>query len=65
MVRDGLFKDVDAVVAWHPGDVNDINGTSSQGNITGKFRFPRGSAPTPPVRQSAAVRHSMVWRRWT
>lgn len=39
MVRDGLFKDVDAVIAWHPGDVNDINGTSSQGNVTGKFRF--------------------------
>ena len=39
MVRDGLFKDVDAVIAWHPGDVNNINGTSSQGNITGKFRF--------------------------
>jgi aminobenzoyl-glutamate utilization protein B len=39
MVRDGLFKDVDAVVTWHPGDMNDINGTSTQGNITGKFRF--------------------------
>ncbi len=39
MVRDGLFKDVDAVIAWHPGDQNDINGTSSQANITGKFRF--------------------------
>ena len=39
MVRDGLFKDVDAVIAWHPGDVNDISGASSQGNVTGKFRF--------------------------
>jgi aminobenzoyl-glutamate utilization protein B len=39
MVRDGLFRDVDAVIAWHPGDMNDINGTSSQANITGKFRF--------------------------
>jgi len=39
MVRDGLFRDVDAVIAWHPGDVNDVNGTSSQGNVTGKFRF--------------------------
>jgi aminobenzoyl-glutamate utilization protein B len=39
MVRDGLFKDVDAVIAWHPGDVNDVSGTSTQGNITGKFRF--------------------------
>jgi aminobenzoyl-glutamate utilization protein B len=39
MVRDGLFRDVDAVIAWHPGDGNDISGTSSQANITGKFRF--------------------------
>lgn len=39
MVRDGLFKDADAVIAWHPGDGNDISGTSTQGNITGKFRF--------------------------
>ncbi|NUQ12878.1 MAG: amidohydrolase [Gemmatimonadaceae bacterium] len=39
MVRDGLFRDVDAVIAWHPGDVNDISGTVSQANVTGKFRF--------------------------
>jgi aminobenzoyl-glutamate utilization protein B len=39
MVRDGLFKDVDVVIAWHPGDANDINGTVSQANVTGKFRF--------------------------
>ena len=39
MVRDGLFRDVDAVIAWHPGDANDINGTVSQANVTGKFRF--------------------------
>jgi aminobenzoyl-glutamate utilization protein B len=39
MVRDGLFRDVDAVIAWHPGDMNDINGTSTLANVTGKFRF--------------------------
>lgn len=39
MVREGLFRDVDAVIGWHPGDLNDISGTSSQANITGKFRF--------------------------
>lgn len=39
MVRDGLFRDADAVIAWHPGDMNDINGTTSQANVTGKFRF--------------------------
>ena len=39
MVRAGLFKDVDAVVSWHPGDRNEASPTSSTANITGKFRF--------------------------
>jgi aminobenzoyl-glutamate utilization protein B len=39
MVRAGLFKDVDAVVAWHPGDRNDASPSSNLANITGKFRF--------------------------
>ena len=39
MVRAGLFKDVDVVVSWHPGDRNDASPTSSTANITGKFRF--------------------------
>ena len=39
MVRDGLFRDTDAVIAWHPGDMNDISGTTTQANVTGKFRF--------------------------
>ena len=39
MVQAGLFKDVDAVVSWHPGDRNDASPTSSTANITGKFRF--------------------------
>jgi len=39
MVRDGLFKDVDAVVSWHPGDRNEASPTSSTANVTGKFRF--------------------------
>jgi aminobenzoyl-glutamate utilization protein B len=43
MVRDGLFKDVDAVVSWHPGDRNEASPTSSTANVTGKFRF-RGIA---------------------
>ena len=41
MVRAGLFKDVDAVVAWHPGDRNDASPSSNLANITGKFRFQR------------------------
>jgi aminobenzoyl-glutamate utilization protein B len=39
MVRDGIFNDVDAVVAWHPGDDNSANGARSMANISGKFRF--------------------------
>ena len=39
MVRDGLFRDADAVIAWHPGDVNQVSGTTSRANVTGKFRF--------------------------
>lgn len=39
MVRDGLFDDVDVAVTWHPGDRNEITGTSSLANISGKFRF--------------------------
>jgi aminobenzoyl-glutamate utilization protein B len=39
MVRDGLFDDVDAVVAWHPGDRNEASSSSSLANVNGKFRF--------------------------
>jgi aminobenzoyl-glutamate utilization protein B len=39
MVRDGLFKDVDVAVSWHPGDRNEASPTSSTANITGKFRY--------------------------
>ncbi|MCC7054921.1 MAG: amidohydrolase [Gemmatimonadaceae bacterium] len=39
MVRDGVFNDVDAVIAWHPGDANEVSGNRSMANISGKFRF--------------------------
>jgi aminobenzoyl-glutamate utilization protein B len=39
MVRAGLFDDVDAVVAWHPGDRNEATPSSSLANINAKFRF--------------------------
>jgi len=39
MVRDGVFDDVDAVIAWHPGDENAVTGERSMANISGKFRF--------------------------
>jgi len=39
MVRDGLFNDVDAVVAWHPGDQNAADPHSTLATVTAKFRF--------------------------
>ena len=39
MVRDGVFDDVDAVIAWHPGDDNSVTGERTMANISGKFRF--------------------------
>lgn len=39
MVREGLFKDVDAVINWHPGARNAANPGTSLANKTGKFRF--------------------------
>ncbi len=39
MVRDGLFKDVDSVVTWHPGNVNSASQGPTMANISGKFRF--------------------------
>lgn len=39
MVRDGLFKNVDVVLHWHPDSRNNANTNSSLANITAKFRF--------------------------
>jgi aminobenzoyl-glutamate utilization protein B len=39
MVREGLFKDVDVVVHWHPASDNSANASSSLSNKSGKFRF--------------------------
>lgn len=39
MVRAGLFKDVDAVVSWHPGDVNQVTRATTLANNSAKFRF--------------------------
>ncbi|HET9513019.1 MAG TPA: amidohydrolase, partial [Gemmatimonadales bacterium] len=32
MIRAGLFQDVDAVIAWHPGDANQVSKASSLAN---------------------------------
>jgi aminobenzoyl-glutamate utilization protein B len=39
MVRDGLFKDVDVALHWHPGSQNDADIATSNANKSGKFRF--------------------------
>lgn len=39
MVRAGLFKDVDAVLHWHPSDRNDASPAGSLANKSAKFRF--------------------------
>ena len=43
MVRAGLFRDVDAAVAWHPGDRNAVSAGTTLANFGAKFRF-RGQA---------------------
>lgn len=39
MIRDGLLKDVDTAIAWHPGDGNAASASSSLAMITARFRF--------------------------
>jgi aminobenzoyl-glutamate utilization protein B len=39
MIHAGLFRDVDAVLTWHPGDANIVSLGSTLANNGGKFRF--------------------------
>ena len=39
MLHAGLFADVDAVLAWHPGDSNRVNMSSLLANNGGHFKF--------------------------
>ena len=39
MVREGLFDDVDAVLSWHPGDVNRATETATLANRSARFNF--------------------------
>ena len=43
MVRAGLFRDVDAALAYHPSDDNEVGVGTTLANIGAKFRF-RGQA---------------------
>ena len=39
MVREGLFKNVDVVIHWHPSSANSVKDTGSLANKSAKFRF--------------------------
>lgn len=39
MVREGLFKDVDVAIHWHPSDSNTAEARTSLANRSAKFRF--------------------------
>ena len=39
LVRAGLFNNLDAVINWHPDDVNAITTTSALANKSAKFKF--------------------------
>ena len=39
LVREGLFNNLDAVIHWHPDDVNAITTTSALANKSAKFKF--------------------------
>ena len=44
LVRAGLFDDVDAVLSWHPGDVNRAEAAPSLANRSARFNFKGVSA---------------------
>jgi aminobenzoyl-glutamate utilization protein B len=39
LVRAGVFNDLDAVIHWHPDDVNAVTTTSALANKSAKFKF--------------------------
>jgi aminobenzoyl-glutamate utilization protein B len=57
MVRDGLFRDVDAVLAWHPSDETQADMTSSQAmvDLAVEFRGKSAHAAYDPWNARSAV----------
>jgi len=56
MARAGVFKDVDTVLSWHPGDTNSASNQSSLAITSAKFRFygkPAHAAAAPALGRSA------------
>jgi aminobenzoyl-glutamate utilization protein B len=44
MARDGVFDGTDAIIAWHPGDLNGVDYNSMLAMTSAKFRFKGRSA---------------------
>jgi aminobenzoyl-glutamate utilization protein B len=63
MIHAGLFKDVDAVLAWHPGDANKVDLSSLLANNGGKFRFygVAAHAAAAPERGRSALDGAMIF----
>jgi aminobenzoyl-glutamate utilization protein B len=56
MIRAGLFRDVDTVIAWHPADFNAADSNSWLANISARFTFtgrPAHAAVAPDAGRSA------------
>jgi aminobenzoyl-glutamate utilization protein B len=62
MINAGLFQDVDAVLAWHPGDSNAVNLHSLLAINGGKFRFygVASHAAAAPERGRSALDGAMI-----
>jgi aminobenzoyl-glutamate utilization protein B len=62
MLHAGLFKDVDAVLAWHPGDSNRVSLGSMLANNGGRFKFYgiASHAAAGPERGRSALDGAMI-----
>src|SRR5579864_2406700 len=62
MIHAGLFKDVDAVLAWHPGDSNRVNMGSMLAINGGRFKFygVASHAAAGPERGRSALDGAMI-----
>ena len=62
MIHAGLFRDVDAVLTWHPGDANKVDLSSSLATNGGIFRFygVASHAAAAPERGRSALDGAMI-----
>src|SRR5271154_2403089 len=63
LLHAGLFADVDAVLAWHPGDSNRVSNSSLLANNGGRFRFygVAAHAAAAPERGRSALDGVMIF----